>query len=112
MLCNATPRYKRCSTARTVKHNIAECENRRQRIPQPLVSAWPMNRQPSDHVPVGVVRCEVNVASIRVVVAKLPVIRFGLCEMRAESIADALARHARKLASVEALQIDIEAHGV
>jgi hypothetical protein len=112
MLCDATPRDKRRSAARKVEHDVADFENRRQRVPQPLVSAWPMNRETSHHALVSVVRCEVKVTSIGVVVAKLPVIRFGLSQMLAEGITHVLARNAGKRASVETLEIDIEAHGV
>ena len=104
--------YKRRSAARKVKHDVAQSENGSQCIPQPLVGTWPVNGEASHHAHVGVVSCEVEVARIRIVVSKLPVVQLSLGEVLAESVTDSLAGNAGELASVEALEINVEAHGV
>jgi hypothetical protein len=112
MLRHGAARHKRRSAARKVKDQIAKRENGSKRIPQPLVSARPVNSDASHRARVGVVRREVEIARIRVVVTELPVVLLDLGEMCAEDIADSLARNACELALVEALEEDIEAHGV
>src|SRR6476469_9528050 len=99
MLRDRAVSHKRRSAARKVKDQITKCENGSKRIPQPPVSARPVNGEASHHARVGVVRREVEVARIRIVVANLPIIRLGLGEMCAEDIAEALARNACELAS-------------
>lgn len=111
MLYDGAARYKRRFAARKIEHDVAQREKGCQSIPQPLVGARSVNGEASHHARV-VVRGEVEVARIGVVVAKLPVIRLGLGEVRAKDITNSLAGNARKLASVKALEKDIEAHGL
>ena len=112
MLCDTTPCHKRCSATWKIEHDVSECEDGSQRIPQPLVSAWPVNSEPPHHARLGGVHREANVARIRLIVAELPEVRLSLGEVCAKSDAHTLARNTFELAVLKTLHIDIEAHGV
>ncbi len=112
VLCDAATRHEPWPTARKVEYDIAQCENRCQGVPQAMVGAGSVDGKATHHSRVGGVRREVEFAGVYIVVPKLPEVRLGVGNVCAESVADALSRNARELPVLEALHINVEAHGV